>query len=120
MIYKHLFALAFSAATLVVGGPATADTFTRIQTEADFKKQVTNRKLLQGDNTVTIRKNGKFAGVFGGTKYKGVWQWRDGFWCRTLTSPQENTDCQVIEVGGGQMRLTRQRGKGKVQIYSFK
>ncbi|CUH81036.1 hypothetical protein TRM7557_03192 [Tritonibacter multivorans] len=120
MIFKHLFPLAFATAVLAPAAPALAESFTRIETDAAFKKQVANRQLLQGENTVTIRKNGKFSGVFGGTKYKGVWQWRDGYWCRTLTAPQENTDCQMIEVGGGKMRLTRQRGKGKVQIYSFK
>ena len=75
---------------------------------------------MLGDNDVVIRRNGKFSGTFNNVKYKGVWECREGFWCRTLTCLQENTDCQVIEVGGGKMRLTRQRGKGKVQVYTFK
>lgn len=98
---------------------AMADGFKRIETEADFRKLIVNKKLTLGENHVVIRKNGNLKGNFNDEDLKGAWQWRDGFWCRTLSTHSKDTDCQTVEVMGNQMRGTRQRGKGKSFIYTI-
>jgi len=117
----RVFALLLGLAlTSTATSPALADSFKQIKTEQEFRALVVNKKLVLGENHVTFRKNGTLKGNFGGKQLKGVWQWRDQYWCRTLTSPSESTDCQLFEINGNQLRGTRDRGKGKSFVYTIK
>ncbi|MQY42786.1 hypothetical protein GG681_09040 [Epibacterium sp. SM1969] len=49
----------------------------------------------------------------GGKKLDAVWQWREGYWCRTLSSHSKNTDRQLMEISGDQLRGARSRGTSK-------
>lgn len=100
--------------------PSWGDEFRRIESEAEFRELVVNRKLVLGENHAVFRKNGKVTGNFAGKKLDGVWQWRDGYWCRTLTTHSQNTDCQLMEISGNQLRGTRSRGTGKSFIYTIR
>lgn len=99
---------------------AQADDFKRITTEAEFKSMVVGKKLYLDKNWVTAKKNGQLVGKFGGNALKGAWAWRDGFFCRTLTTHSKNTDCQLWTVNGKQHKVTRERGKGKGFTYTEK
>lgn len=94
-----------------------ADGFTTITTEAEFRDLVVGRKMYLDDNYFTIKKNGALTGKFVGKTLKGAWAWRDGYWCRTISTHSKNTDCQLWEVNGDEFRATRERGKGKSFIY---
>lgn len=111
---------ALIAGVSALASPSFADDFTRIETEAEFRKLVVNRKLTLGENYATFKKNGKVTGEFGGAKLDGAWAWRDGYWCRTLTTHSKNTDCQLMEISGNQLRGTRSRGKGQSFVYQIK
>ena len=124
MQISHIAAFAFAAtlcgtAIFPTHAPA-ADGFTRITTEAEFRQHVAGKKLMLGDNWVTGQKNGSLKGNFGGEKLKGAWAWRDGYFCRTLTTHAKDTDCQKWEIRGKESRVTRDRGKGKMFIYTSK
>ncbi len=93
---------------------------TRITTEAEFGKSIVGKRLNFGKDWVTIQRNGKLRGNFGGNATRGVWEWRDGFWCRTLTKPRQNTDCQTWEAVDGGFKVTRDRGKGRSFTYTLK
>ena len=97
-------------------GTASAE-FKRITNEADFRANVVGKTLWLDKSFFTIRRRGKLDGTFDGVKVKGVWEWRDGYWCRTLTEPRQNTDCQHWEQDGKNFRVTREKGKGRGFTY---
>ncbi len=98
--------------------PAAAQGFQRITTEAGFNQLVVGRKLSLNSNYITIKKNGIVKGRFNGEPLRGYWEWRDGFWCRTLLTHNKKTDCQIWEVDGNRHRLTRERGEGGFNVYT--
>lgn len=99
---------------------AAGQGFQRITTEAQLNQLVVGKKLFLDKNYLIIKKNGTLRGEFGGKELKGNWAWRDGYWCRTLLTHSKNTDCQLFEIDGKQLRGTRERGKGKSFIYTSK
>ena len=109
-----------SFSTLFISPSADAGEFRQIKTEAEFRKLVVGKKITLGDNHFTVRRNGSLKGNFGGNALKGAWQWRGEYWCRTLTTHTKNTDCQLWEVSGKQIRATRDKGKGKSFTYTYK
>jgi len=116
--FKNILLTVILAGTMGLGWPAySGDGFTRISTEDDFRKHVVGKKLMLDDNYFTINKNGTLKGKFGGKSLKGNWAWREGYWCRTLTTHTKNTDCQLWTVNENQHRVTRARGKGKGFTY---
>ncbi|WP_425043752.1 hypothetical protein [Primorskyibacter sp. S87] len=96
---------------------AVAGDFARITSESEFNSLVVGKKLTLDENYVTVKKNGTLKGKFGGKTLKGNWAWRDGYWCRTLTTHSKNTDCQLWTVSGNQHKVTRDRGNGKTFTY---
>jgi hypothetical protein len=117
---KTRFALilaAFSVSGIIGVAPLVAEEFKRITTEAKFNQLVVGRKLGFNDSYFIIKKNGTLKGKFGGKALKGNWAWRDGYWCRTLSTHSKNTDCQVWAVSGDKFYVTRERGKGKSFTY---
>lgn len=106
--------IAVCVALLTSGSVAAASDLKRISTEDDFRKLVVGKKIKCGDKDhYTIRRNGRLTGRFGGETLKGVWEWRDGYFCRTLTTVRPGTDCQKFEVSAKELRGTRNRGKGR-------
>jgi len=92
----------------------------RITTEAEFREAVVGKRLTIDDNWFKINKNGSLRGKFGGETLKGSWAWRDGYFCRTLTTHSKNTDCQLWLVDGKAHNVTRARGKGNSFTYMSK
>ncbi|WP_299292734.1 hypothetical protein [uncultured Tateyamaria sp.] len=117
-IRPFTFAAALFATLAVTAPPATAQDFEVIKTEDAFRSLIVGKRLTIGDDHFVIRRNGSLRGSFGGAALRGAWEWRDGYWCRTLTSHAKNTDCQLWEVAGSQVRVTRNFGKGRSFIYS--
>ncbi|WP_299373058.1 hypothetical protein [uncultured Tateyamaria sp.] len=109
--------LALVAGLLCAPGFAAAD-FKAITTEADFRTLVVGKKLKFNKDHFVIRRNGKLSGNFGGKALKGNWAWRDGYWCRTLTTHSKNTDCQLWETDGATFRVTRSKGTGQSFEYT--
>lgn len=114
---KHFVLGAGLCLAALIATAASAD-FKRIKTEADFRKAAVGKTLWLDKNYFTIRRRGKLDGKFGGEVVDGVWEWRDGFWCRRLTSPRENFDCQLWEIDGKRFRVTRNKGSGRSFVYT--
>jgi len=93
------------------------DGFTRIETEEDFRKIVVGKTLRFGESYFVIKGNGRIKGVFRDKALRGNWAWREGYWCRTLTTHRKNTECQVWEYKGKEFFSTRARGDGKGFTY---
>ncbi len=116
-VLNRFAAIALSISAVTVGAAVYAQDFKPIKTEAEFQKLVVGKRMYLDENYVTVKKNGSVEGKFGGKQLKGAWEWRDEYWCRTLTTHSKNTDCQTWSVSGNQFRVARDRGKGKAFTY---
>lgn len=107
-----LIAIALCGSPPVATHLHAADGFTRITTDAEFRKLIGGKKLYYDWGHVVAKSNGALRGEANGKALKGAWAWRDGFFCRTLETHRADTDCQVAEINGKQVRFVRKRGKG--------
>lgn len=102
-----LLALAACADTVlpVTHGPVT--------TAEDFRATAVGKTISNSTTSVRINKNGTLTGITNGTEIAGTWEFRDGAWCRTITSPAPSAeDCQLWRVDGSTVTIKRDRGKG--------
>ncbi|SDX84913.1 hypothetical protein SAMN05444358_11310 [Ruegeria halocynthiae] len=93
----------------------------RIDTRAEFI-DIFADKVLFGDNLrFTIHSSGDITGQAGGQDFFGSWYWEDGFFCRAVSSGEENhgLDCEVTEYRGLHMRYTRQMGQGYSSVVTI-
>ncbi|OJI94994.1 hypothetical protein LY10_04199 [Planktotalea frisia] len=111
------------AATLLTTTMAYADGFKRIKKAADFETLVIGKTLnFEGGNAV-IKADGKTSGKLKKQgKYHGAWAWQNGYYCRNLiiSGKETGTNCQLAEWNGKNLRLTRDKGKGRVTMIAIK
>jgi hypothetical protein len=85
----------------------------RIVSAAQFDATVAGKTASNDLATVTIHRDGRVTGVSDGQAFAGTWEWRDGYWCRTITAPVTVAeDCQVWELRDGLLIITRDKGTG--------
>ncbi len=77
-------------------------------TDAPAWLSIVGKPLTNGDTTVTIGADGTVTG--GG--FEGVWEERDGKYCRTLTQPAQyaGTECQTVVLNGDQVTFESPQG----------
>lgn len=101
---------------LVIPISASAQNWQRITTEQQFRDQIVDRQILTTEgNTFTSHADGRVTGQWQGAPMVGAWQWHQGFWCRNVRvgqHPETGTNCQVIEMHGSEVRMTRDQGQG--------
>ncbi|MEX0305801.1 MAG: hypothetical protein AB3N12_00310 [Ruegeria sp.] len=109
-------------ATIAAAGIAQAD-YKRIKTGSQFSADVVGKKLVddQGNVFVANADGTISAKLVSGKKFSGSWVWNKKFWCRNgvLDGKALGTDCQVFEIDGNSIRMTRKKGKGSTTIYSL-
>jgi hypothetical protein len=116
------FVLSISVAALVAacGDTALPVTDGRITTEQQFMDTVAGKSAANQLAEVSIHRDGRVTGVSDGQPFAGTWEWRDGFWCRTITEPVAvPEDCQVWEIRDGLLIITRDRGQGSQLRYTL-
>ncbi|WP_380053660.1 hypothetical protein ACFE33_11890 [Falsihalocynthiibacter sp. SS001] len=91
-----------------------------IKTEEAFRAYVAGRPLYLGDgNNLFIHQDGTISGVFGGEQMTGNWEWRRGYYCRTLASHSQDSDCQLFLLIENGVIGIRDRGQGAQFTYSY-
>lgn len=109
-------------ATIAFAGPVQAD-YKRIKNGTQFNADIVGKKLVdeQGNIFVANADGTISAKLVDGKKFSGNWVWNKKFWCRNgvLDGKALGTDCQVFEIDGNSVRLTREKGKGRTTIYSL-
>lgn len=114
----RLIGLVLLAALAACAQTVLPVTYGRIMTEQEFVATAVGRTVSNADTSVTITGDGRITGVTHGTEIAGTWEWRDGFWCRTITAPvRSNEDCQVWDVRNGVLTVTRDRGAGETIVF---
>ncbi|MEP3945664.1 hypothetical protein [Ascidiaceihabitans sp.] len=121
----HKSTIAFSIFALVATTaiPALADNFKRIKTSEEFSALVVGKKITWDGGFAVIRANGKTDGRLKKQgKYVGNWTFTKGFYCRNLVIKKEatGTNCQIVEIDGNKLRITRDQGKGATNIFNLK
>ncbi len=100
--------------------------YTRVSDAATFEAAVVGKNLnnVNDPSSMFFRLNadGSMSGDIGRGALAGTWAFRDGYWCRTWTAGLKEAslnseDCKLVELGVGQVALTRDRGAGNKGIY---
>ncbi len=113
--------IALSACETLPGADAPASRGAhQITTLAEFEQLIVGKLLRYAEtNTFTIHADGTMTGDFGGAALEGTWVWEDQYWCRTLTTLRPGTDCQVWNIDGKEITITRDRGNGASVTYAL-
>ncbi len=87
----------------------------QIVTEEDFREVVVGVPIRLGPDVVfTINADNTITGDVDGREATGTWDFQDGFWCRKIIVEQVFTeDCQLWEIDGETLVITRDRGRGE-------
>lgn len=114
--------LSYALAAIVTASPIFAEDYQRITSKAEYVEQIVGKETCNNSGCATALKSGKMKGKFGSQKFVGAWEWRGNFLCRAgkLGNRDLGTDCQVVEISGKDVRITRNKGKGDVVVYSMK
>ena len=112
MYLKSLLATTIGLALSI---PATAGDFKRIKKKSEYLKMVADKKLVADWGWVIASSDGSLMGQINGQSAQGKWDWKGGYWCRTITfgSTSMPRDCQSIHVSGDNVVAIRDKGKGK-------
>ncbi len=102
-------------AAVVMSHPASAQGLERVTDRAAFAALIGGRDLTRFGIRLTVG-DGTIAGRAFGAKVTGGWEWRDGFFCRTLTYGTRAfaPNCQVVLSDGATVRFVADRGTGDV------
>ena len=105
---------AFGTATLLAT-PAVAEGFQRIQEKDRFLSVLEDRDLRRFGINVKVTGEGDIVGRAFGQSVSGDWEWRQGYFCRSLFWGSQNLgdNCQLVEVRGETVRFTSDQGTGQ-------
>lgn len=101
-------------ATLVVAAtPALAD-FQPVREESTFRSLVDGRELTRFGVRLQVLPEGVITGRGFGMNVGGMWEWRDGYFCRTLEFGQSGDpyNCQLVLRDGNTLRFISDQGQG--------
>lgn len=94
--------------------PAIATDFAPVQRETDFRALVEGRDLTRFGIRLQVLREGQITGRGFGVQVGGDWEWRDGYFCRTLEfgASGDPLNCQLVLRNGNTLRFISDRGEG--------
>ena len=100
---------------LALAAPAAADNFQRIEERERFLAVVEDRDLTRFAITVKVTGEGDIVGRAFGRNVTGDWEWRSGYFCRSILWGERDIgdNCQKVEVRDGTVRFTSDFGTGQ-------
>ncbi len=106
-----LLAFAFAALTAL---PAFAD-FQPVRAESDFRSLIEGRQLTRFGVRLQVLQQGKITGTGFGFTVGGDWEWRNGYFCRTLefAGTGDPYNCQLVLRDGDTLRFIKDQGSGE-------
>ena len=101
------------ALAALVASPVAAD-FARVDDRSQFMSIVEGRDLTRLGISLKVGAGSINGKAFGST-VKGAWNWKDGYFCRSLYWGNKNLgdNCQAVDVSGNTIRFTSDRGAGQ-------
>lgn len=106
------FATAIGAA-LLLATPAFAD-FQPVRDEQNFRALVEGRELTRFGIRLQVLPQGQIRGSGFGMEVGGEWEWRNGYFCRTLEfgGSGDAYNCQLVLRDGSTLRFVSDQGQG--------
>ncbi|MFC7705729.1 dihydrodipicolinate reductase [Plastorhodobacter daqingensis] len=103
-------------AGLCLACAAQSDDFSPVLTEEEFLEHVTGRELARLGVRLRVSPDGGIEGSGFGFQVSGRWDWRDGFFCRTLRygTTELPLDCQRVKRRGDVLRFVSAQGQGEM------
>ncbi|MEM6593827.1 MAG: dihydrodipicolinate reductase [Pseudomonadota bacterium] len=110
---RILFLLGTLAALVMT--PFGALAFEKVDTKDEFLSIVGGKTLRLTGIRVQVTPAGEITGRAFGRGVSGAWQWRDGYFCRSLYwgSTDLGPNCQEVRAEGSKIRFTSDRGAGR-------
>lgn len=107
---------------LLTGRAAQAEEYRPIHDRKAFLTAVEGRALRIAlyDLTLRVGADGAISGRALGGAVSGQWQWRDGYFCRTMewAGRKIDHDCQLVEQrGNSALRFTSGKGAGQRAVF---
>lgn len=101
------------AALVLTATPALAD-FEPVREESTFRSLVDGRELTRFGIRLQVLPEGEITGRGFGMNVAGMWEWRDGYFCRTLEFGQSGDpyNCQLVLRDGNTLRFISDQGQG--------
>jgi hypothetical protein len=86
----------------------------QILTRLEFVQSLGNRQLKRFGANLYVFDDGSIKGNVFGKNFDGIWEWKDGYFCRDFMGEKLlGYDCQKVEKNGDEMRFTAQKGEGQ-------
>lgn len=100
-------------AGMMLASPALAD-FQPVHEEANFRALVEGAELTRFAVRLQVLPQGQIAGRGFGQNVGGQWEWRNGYFCRTLEwgSGGDPYNCQLVLRNGDTLRFISDQGQG--------
>lgn len=100
---------------MALSTPALAEGFERIEDRDRFLAVVEDRALSRLGIQVKVTDRGNIVGRAFGQEVSGDWEWRQGYFCRSLFWGERDLgdNCQTVEVNGRTVRFTSDQGAGE-------
>ena len=116
-----LISTATLAVAILFSGTAYAG-WEKIETEAEINSLIVGKNLIYKSCNIVLEENGKMSGKCGDSKAKGNWQFKNGLVCREIMIGKKefDPDCQLYEIDGNKLKITRNSGKGDPAIWKIR
>lgn len=104
-----------TAAALALSAPGAALAFEKVKSRDQFVQLVQGKDLRLTGIKVKVSPAGQITGRAFGVGVRGEWQWRNGYFCRSLFWGKRDLgpNCQEVQVKGDTIRFTSDKGAGE-------
>ena len=117
-----MFKLTAIIATLVgMSAPSLAE-FAVISNEMEFVSMVEGKDLQRVFINLNILSDGEILGSAVTKPVTGNWQWKEGYFCRSLFWGQRDLgyNCQEVSITGEKIRFTSDKGEGDYADFTLR
>ena len=106
---------------LVLATPAAAE-FTRITERAEFVAAVEGKRLVRALVDLRVSNGGAIRGKGAVWDVTGNWEWKGGYFCRSLIWGGEDLgyNCQEVSRDGNTLRFTSDKGAGQSATFKLR
>lgn len=111
----------FSGFLFAFALPAQAD-YARVQSEADFVNLINGKTLTRPFVRLRVSPSGEISGKGATWPVNGKWQWKQGYFCRSLEWGGDDLgyNCQEVKASGSKIRFTSDQGTGDIAEFSLR